>query len=238
MLECQAHRDGRAAARPGRWLVGALLVASCTWAMAQKPPNISAGELALLPSYCPDTQTMSDVDPRGSEQGRYWVGILGPAFWALHHYCWGLIHVHRAKNTGVPAMQRRWHLETAINDYRYVLANSQPDFVLLPELHLRIGEAYVELQAPASALEAFMRSRQVKPDYWPAYTRAAAVLTKAGRNAEALETLREGLVHAPHEPALVQAYTKAGGDHARFLDSQARTAAASAAASSAASSRP
>jgi tetratricopeptide (TPR) repeat protein len=183
---------------------------AATGAGAQKPPDITAGEMALLPPYCPDTQTMSAVDPRGSEKGAHWVSVLGNAFWGLHHYCWGLIRVNRASRAGVAPQMRRYLYESAINDYQYVLENSPPNFVLLPEIYLRIGEASVELQAYATAMEAFQRSREIKPDYWPPYVRAAAVLTRLGKNAEAAALLQEGLTRMPSEPALLDAYKHTG----------------------------
>jgi hypothetical protein len=192
------------------WLAGLVLLLAGTGAWAQKPPDITAGEMALLPPYCPDTQTMSDVDPRGTEKAARWVAVLGKAFWALHHYCWGLIHVNRASQAGISPQIRRFHYETAINDYRYVVENAQPGFVLLPEVYLRIGEASVELQDYASAMEAFQRSREAKPDYWPPYVRGAAVLTRLGKNADAAALLEQGLARMPSEPALIAAYKRTG----------------------------
>jgi hypothetical protein len=192
------------------WAAGIALALVATSAAAQKPADVTDGEMALLPPYCPDTQTMSAVDPRGTEKAARWVAVLGNAFWGLHHYCWGLIRVNRASHAGVNPQMRRYLYESAINDYRYVLENSQPNFVLLPEIYLRIGEASTELQAYASALDAFQRSREAKPDYWPAYVRAAAVLTRLGKNADAAALLQEGLTRVPNEPALIEAYKRTG----------------------------
>ena len=192
------------------WLVAVALALIAPGAEAQKPPDVTDGEVALLPPYCPDTQTMSAVDPRGTEKAARWVAVLGNAFWGLHHYCWGLIRVNRAGHAGVTPQMRRYLYESAINDYQYVLENSQPNFVLLPEIYLRIGEASMELQAYSSALEAFQRSREIKPDYWPAYVRAATVLTRLGKNADAAALLQEGLTRMPNEPALIEAYKRTG----------------------------
>ena len=220
------------------WFAGIALGLACIGASAQKPPDITAGEMALLPEYCPDTQTMSATDPRGSEKAARWVSILGNAFWGLHHYCWGLIHVSRANQAGKSALARRGHLESAINDYRYVLANSQPDFILLPELYLRIGEAQMELLAYASAMESFRRSREIKPDYWPPYLRAATVLTRLGKNADALAMLQEGMTRMPTERALIDAYKRMGGNYAKFAQTLPAPAAASAPTPTAAASSP
>lgn len=217
------------AAGARRWLWLAFLALTSAGAWAQKPPNISPGELALLPEYCAQTQTMAAVDPRGSAQGAYWSGLLGQGFWGLHHYCWGLIRINRAMQPGVPNHIRRGAHESAINDYRYVLANAQPGFLLAPEILLRIGEAYLYLQNYGMALEAFERARQIKPGYWPPYVRWAAVLHGSGKKREALAHLEEGMRLAPDEAALIEAYKRYGGDHAKFLKSLPPAAAASAA---------
>jgi len=214
-----------------RWLLLVLLALPSTGAWAQKPPNISPGEMALLPEYCAQTQTMAEVDPRGSAQGAYWSGLLGQGFWGLHHYCWGLIRINRAMQPGVPSHIRRGAHESAINDYRYVLANAQPGFVLAPEILLRIGEAYLYLQNYGLAMDAFERARRIKPGYWPPYVRWAAVLYGSGKKREALAHLEEGMRLAPDEAALIEPYKRYGGDHAKFLKSLPPAAAASAASS-------
>jgi tetratricopeptide (TPR) repeat protein len=210
----------------------ALLALAAPRAWAQKPPNISPGEIALLPEYCGETQTMTEVDPRGSARGAYWSGMLGQGFWGLHHYCWGLIRVNRSTQPGLPSYIRRGMHEAAINDYRYVLANAQPGFLLAPEILVRIGESYLFLQNYGMAMEAFARARQLKPGYWPPYVRWAAVLYATGKKREALAHLEEAMRLEPEETALIEPYKRYGGDHAKFLKSlppRAPEAAASAA---------
>ena len=197
----------------------ALLALAAPRAWAQKPPNISPGEIALLPEYCGETQTMTEVDPRGSARGAYWSGMLGQGFWGLHHYCWGLIRVNRATQPGLPGYVRRGMHEAAINDYRYVLANAQPGFLLAPEILVRIGESYLVLQNYGNAMEAFARARQLKPGYWPPYVRWAAVLYTSGKKQEALAHLEEAMRLVPEEAALIEPYKRYGGDHAKFLKS-------------------
>jgi tetratricopeptide (TPR) repeat protein len=184
--------------------------------------------MALLPEYCAQTQDMAEVDPRGSAQGAYWSGLLGQGFWGLHHYCWGLIRINRAMQPGVPNHVRRGAHESAINDYRYVLAHAQIGFVLAPEILLRIGEAYLYLQNYGLAMDAFERARRIKPGYWPPYVRWAAVLHESGKKREALAHLEEGMRLAPEEAALIAPYKRYGGNHDRFLKSLPPAAAASA----------
>jgi len=195
------------AVRPlSRLLAVACLALVAGTATANAPRDISAGELALLPEYCPDTQTFT---PQGSPDGpterqARWVGMLGKPFWGLHHYCWALINARRATQSGLTRGQREHLYHWAIGDTLYVVRLATPDFPLLPEMFLRIGQYQNELGLPALALEAFEASRNAKRDYWPAYLHIAQVYTRIGRNADALRTLDEGLEAIPGSPQLAE----------------------------------
>jgi tetratricopeptide (TPR) repeat protein len=203
----------------GLFFSGALLL-SCHAVADNKPANVTAGEIALLPAYCIDTESMGGADVRYSPQSKLWKAQLGETFMALHHYCWGLIRVSRASQAGVSAMERKAHYNGAIGDYQYVLeAAGNNVFLLTPEIELRIGEAYLELQNYPAAVEAFARSIRAKPDYWPAYHRWAGMLTRLGKKRDAMNKLEEGLRVLPTEPALVSAYEKIGGNHKAFVKS-------------------
>ncbi|MCA3240829.1 MAG: hypothetical protein ING89_05990 [Rubrivivax sp.] len=189
-----------------RFLAVAGLALGAGSAPANAPQNISVGELALLPEYCPDTQTFT---PQGSPDGpterqARWVGMLGKPFWGLHHYCWALINARRATQPGLTRGQREHLYRWAIGDTMYVVRLASPEFPLLPEMFLRIGQYQNELGLPALALEAFELSRNSKRDYWPAYQQIAQVYTRIGRNADALRILDEGLEAIPGSPQLTE----------------------------------
>jgi tetratricopeptide (TPR) repeat protein len=112
----------------------------------------------------------------------------------------------------VTSQERAHMIHSAINDYYYVVNNSTPGFILLPEIFLRIGEAHVLLDAPVAALEAFAKARELKADYWPAYARAAEVLERVGKKTAARSLLGDGLRLMPDEPALQSAYKRLGGN--------------------------
>ncbi|MBK9234538.1 MAG: hypothetical protein IPO19_00100 [Rhodoferax sp.] len=106
-----SHQHGRLHALR----VGALL---CAWPalVFAAPENITDGELALLPEYCQDVQAIryGNASYNPSPRAAHWVGLLGQPFWSLHHYCWGLIHVRRAQQPNVPAVQRTGMITSAI----------------------------------------------------------------------------------------------------------------------------
>lgn len=194
--------------------------------------NVTDGEMALLPPYCPDTQGFKYGDAYGSNmspRAPYWVGLMGKTFWAVHHYCWALINLHRSQLPGVSATMRRGMLESVIGDYNYVIVNGTADFVLLPEILTRMGEAHMMLGNAGQAYEAFARARAVKPDYWPAYLRWAAVLEKSNQKAEAKKLIAEGLRHAPDAKPLLDQYRSLGGNPAEIKPLPKKAAAPSAA---------
>ena len=210
-------------------------------AFAQKPPNVSAGELALLPEYCVDTQGFDYKDQYSTQmspRAPYWVGLMGVSFWHHHHYCWALIKTRRALAPGVRPEQRTGGLVDAYGDLDYVVRNATPDFVMLPEIFLKMGDTQIELGSVSLALELYAESARRKPDYWPAYVNAAVALEKLGMKKDALGRIAAGLSRAPNDPVLQKNYKRLGGDLAAFqrtLKTPPPTLPASAAASAPAS---
>lgn len=198
-------------------------------ALAQRPPGVTPGELSLLPEYCVDTQGFGYGDQYTSHmspRGPYWVGLMGLSFWHHHHYCWGLLKMRRALLPGVRPEQRTGGLVDAYGDFDYVVRNATPDFVMLPEIFLKMGDTQVELGSISLALELYAESARRKPDYWPAYVSAAAALEKLGMKKDALGRIAAGLVQAPDDPVLQKNYKRLGGDLAAFQRSAAARAAA------------
>lgn len=172
-----------------------------------QPDNMTLGELALTPPVCQDVQGIPATGWvqhfRHSPRTGYWVGMLGDTFWAMHHYCWALIWLHRASAAGVqPALRDHWR-RTAIADFYYVVRFSKAEFVLLPELYYRIGEVHRLLREPGKALDAFQKSREIKPDYWPAYAGLSDTESEVGRLDAARAHIKAGLELMPQEPALL-----------------------------------
>ena len=210
------------AAWPARHLLASLVVSIglLTPALAQKPPNVTPGEMALLPNYCPDTQGFDYGDAywNTSPRAAYWVSLMGgKSFWALHHHCWALVKIRRAEAIGVPPEIRKGTLQNALSDFDYVLQHSTPDFVLRPEVLLRRAEVLLRLGDVGAVMLSYEAAVQFKPDYWPAYVGWAEYLLKQNRRKDALAFLERGLVQSPNEPKLSAAYRKAGGDPEAFV---------------------
>lgn len=185
-----------------------LLSLGCTAAYSNTPQNMTAGEIARLPAYCADAQGMAPNSgtpsaPTAAQQR--WVAAMGESFWHVHHYCWALLNVNRISLSGMTPQQRAFHYTSAIGDCNYVVSLSPPDFVLLPEIFLRMGQFHLAADRPVDALMHFDKSRQAKPDYWPAYLESSKVNASLKRSHEAINILKAGLEVMPNESRLSDA---------------------------------
>jgi tetratricopeptide (TPR) repeat protein len=186
-----------------------MVLASCAWAQRDmgEIKNVTAGEMSMLPSYCADANGFSSTFAEGrfSDSQRQWFAKMGSTFGHIHHYCWALLNAGRAHNPMAKAAERQILLGRAIGDCNYVVERAPPDFVLLPEIYLRMGQFSFERGDVVAALEYFDRSRAAKSDYWPPYIEIAKVNMKIGRRQEAEAALKQGLEVMPGEPRLKEA---------------------------------
>jgi tetratricopeptide (TPR) repeat protein len=163
--------------------------------------SFTAGELARLPPYCPFQQGSDRLE---SPEGRYWQAVLGEGLSHIHHYCRGMRDVQFARSGLLTPKQREILWQRAISEFVYMINTNPPTMPLMPEIFLRHGEALLELGRVAEAQEAFQRSRQIKPDYWPAYTMWADFLARSGRHADARALLEAALVESPDQSELTR----------------------------------
>jgi tetratricopeptide (TPR) repeat protein len=161
-------------------------------------------EVAMLPKYCPYTQLFREKVPGGSnaEEREKWHAMLGDTFRALHHYCWGLMKLNRASFLAQTDQARQFYFADAVNEFDFVLRNSQDDFVLLPEILTKKGQVLIKLgKAPIGVME-LERAAQLKKDYWPPYAQLSDYYKETGNTQKAREYLEQGLSHAPDAAAL------------------------------------
>lgn len=197
----------------GRVVCRLLVSAWLLWVQCQSAAQvgeISKGELALTPEFCQDVQTINGWSQYSNPSPRspHWVGLMGQVFFNMHHYCWALIRLNRLPFKQMTPKERDFEIHVAIQDFNYVVdkaTQSGSKFVLLPEIHYRIGDAYVLRGDHISALVEFQKSRSIKPDYWPPYVGEAKLMMKAGKKKEALELLEQGLTLMPNQPNLLAA---------------------------------
>lgn len=166
-------------------------------AQAPAPESFPAGsEWALLPSYCPDTQGFGKYG-MNSPNASKWVATLGETFWALHHYCFGILKFERAQRRDYSSVTRQGLLTSALGEFQFVIRVMPEDYVLAPEIYTYVGRTYLLKEEPLQAESAFAKARAVKPDYWPAYSWLALWLGHHGQRDRARQIVDEGLAHAP-----------------------------------------
>lgn len=189
-----------------RWPIGLVVAVCAQLVWADSPKDITAGEVALSPPICADVQgieaTRWEQFVRESPRTGYWKNYLGDSFWDMHHYCWAIVRLHRMRSQGLTGRHKEHAVRTAVSDFNYVLLRAKPDFVLAPEIYYRMGDALTLIGDWFPAIELFVKSREIKPDYWPSYAGHADVLTKLGKTAEAKALLERGLELAPGTEAL------------------------------------
>jgi hypothetical protein len=114
--------------------MGAILVSGAGHALAQQGPNLNIAPTPLekqaLPPGC---QAKLDGTP-----------AVQKAFLHLHHYCFGLNSMNRAR-TAFDRRHRGFYLKTAIGEFDYVLDRLQPTDPLKPEVERAKFEA-VQMQ--------------------------------------------------------------------------------------------
>jgi tetratricopeptide (TPR) repeat protein len=227
----------------GRGCATAILLATMFSARADQPPpdvlkfgnprGFTWGELALLPSYCYDVQSIF-YGPNESPRAAHWVGMIGKNFWDMHHYCQALRDFNNLPAASTSTMQRNLLLANIERNLRYMLQTGDASNPLYPEFLLRYGDYYVLMNQLPQAEEMFANARKLKPDYWPAYTRWINVLMSLKLRPAAKELAAEGLRYAPDAKPLRDVFRQLGGDP----DTVARTTALAASAPSRAASAP
>jgi tetratricopeptide (TPR) repeat protein len=188
-------------------------IAFSFFANANTPRDLTKAEKAMLPTFCAYTQGggLGGSYESPSEGAKRWLNVMGPTFWHMHHYCWALTHHARGIRATLNQAAKTEELVLARDDFLYVIRNSPDDFILLPEVLTWMGRNAIQLRNIKEANEAFLRAREIKPDYWPAFFHWALYLSSLERKAEALELLRQGLSHSPESKTLNTLYKDLGG---------------------------
>lgn len=119
------------------------IVYSCTQALAEDvvPYAVTDSELTLLPQAC-------YAKLRGDKATQdLWVQRIGREnFLHLHHYCFALNFMNRAKFTTVK-YNKRYYLNQAVTNFAYVLKNWPANSVLRPDAETGMKEAQMMLRA-------------------------------------------------------------------------------------------
>jgi hypothetical protein len=185
---------------------GVPALAQPAWVSPGRPPSgYTLGELALLPDYCKDVQGVYYGDATNpSPRAPYWLGVIGPDLWHMHHYCRALVMERRAAQPGISPGTKSQALLRANADYEYMINVGSPKDPLMPEILLRYGDLLVQMNNLPEAERRWQQARDLKPDYWPAYTRWIDVLMGLKLFERAGQLTQTGLQHVPDNRELLE----------------------------------
>ena len=209
-----------------------LLLMLALGSRAQSPTDVTDGELAVLPAYCMDTLGFRDRPRPGNSQPRhaYWESVMGKGFTAMHHYCWARINIRRI-TTQVTDKARKAGLMTGVlGDLGYVIKNSTPDFVMLPEIYTTMAEAELIRENPAGAFANIDTATKLKPSYARSYMVWGNYLASVGKTKEGRDFVKVGVQYNPSLVPIRELYKRLGGDLAAIVPTAPPTAPAQAAA--------
>ncbi|MBW1793691.1 MAG: hypothetical protein JRJ38_04580 [Deltaproteobacteria bacterium] len=167
------------------------------------PDRAYERELPLLPAYC---RCKAAIDRnRYKHEGKKWgrvfksKGKRGKEWMHVHHYCFGLIALSRAQR----GLGKRAHLlSRAEQEFNYMFRHSSPKFILMPEIHLKMGITQKLMGRDAKAVEHFIKATQLKRNYVAAYVHIIDFFKEHQNYKKAIETAKRGLKYSPNSKAL------------------------------------
>lgn len=120
-----------------------------------------------------------------------WKSRMGPAWYALHHYCYGLAEVARAKSERDP-VQRDFRLKRGVNEFLFVLNRTPKEHPMYAEISTQLGLANREQKDQIGALENFDRAIATHPEIPGAYQGKALLYRDMKKYSEARDVLLQG----------------------------------------------
>ena len=168
------------------------------------PQHAEADELPYLPAYC-KCKGAVNIDPQTKEKLRKkWDRFFskyphGENWVHLHHYCYGLLMLNRYyRGVGKPSAL----LMEAEAQFNYMIKQSNPKFILVPEYHLKMGITQKLMGRDSKALQHFTEAIKLKKDYVPAYIQLIDCYKEHHDLKNAIKTAEMGLKHSPNSKIL------------------------------------
>lgn len=156
-------------------------------------------ELPYLPPYCRYCAAVNRDQYK--HEKKKWARILKtqgqPVH--LHHYCCGLLMLSRLMR-GVGKHSAL--LNRAEQEFNYVLKHSSPKFILLPEVHLKMGITQKLMGRDSKALQHFTQAIKLKKNYVIAYVHIIDCYKEHNDFKNAIKTAKMGLKHSPNSELL------------------------------------
>ncbi|OYW39351.1 MAG: hypothetical protein B7Z35_04355 [Hydrogenophilales bacterium 12-61-10] len=161
-------------------------------------------ELAALPAYC-----AARLNER-SDAFKSWQASMGGDFLHIHHYCFALNFMNRARGMG-SGKDKQGVLGAAMTNFEYVLKYTQPGFYLRPEVLMNRGMTQSMRGNHGAAVSDLLTAIEMNPGLPRAYMALADLYVRQKNRSKALETVTAGLRHNPDTKSLQRRYTELGG---------------------------
>ncbi len=167
-------------------------------------PN--AAEMLRMPPYCQVKWNSSPTSP----EWKSWRSQIGSNYIDVHHFCAALNFMNRYWGTSNPR-DRGFYLQSALNNYDYMVKAEKPDFALRAELYSNRGEVFKLMGRPGEAAKDFNHALSINPRLLRPYLQIADMHVAGKSTTRALETVTEGLRQLPDSKALQRRYLELGG---------------------------
>lgn len=184
------------------------VILALTSGIALADQKVTQEDLKLLPPVCKGTQLIREVSGDKTPFGEY-KRIYGDDFMHLHHYCWAL-NTQNKYHKNPTSVYWRGMLPYAIGDLDYVIKNSSPTFVFLPDVYLAKARIYSLQKQNGQAIAAAHKAIETKPDSVRAYTFTSDLYENLGNKANAIKTLESALDHVPDSKPILKRLTRLG----------------------------
>lgn len=135
-----------------------------------------------------DSEFASRVTPASVDE---WKSRMGPAWYALHHYCYGVAEVARSKVERDP-VQRAFRLKRGVNEYLFALNRTPKEHPMYAEISTQLGLANREQKRRIEAIQYFDRAIATHPENAGAYQGKALLHRDVKEYAAAREVLLLG----------------------------------------------
>lgn len=173
------------------------------------PDNPYDYEFKYLPGYCPcwsaKNRERFQADAEKWKRVFRSKGERGMDYIHLHHYCFGLVALSRMQR----GLGNRNHLlRRAENEFGYMIKHSSPKFVLMPEIHTKMGLVKLLQGKDAHAVSHFVKAINLNNRYVAAYKYLIDYYLNHNENSKALQIGTLGLRHNPDSEYLKQMVAK------------------------------
>lgn len=175
-----------------------LLFFGLTEPLLASPYPKTKSDFAVLPGYC-----SVRFGNKSSAEYKKWKNIFGYKGWTnMHHYCKGLLDLHKGKSATKGSRQEKSSYQEAINGFNYVKKYWPSNFKLNPELHVKKGAALIGLGKYSQALGEFQSAIRIKPNYSAPYLALSEYYLGVGNKEQAASWLQEGIKKVPKSKRL------------------------------------